>query len=134
MEIMLKKLLLLILIGASLSSCANDDDINGSAELSGDWYLTSMQCYCAFDPSVKFEDFTMQFEENQNVVHFSNPTEDYYYISPSGSYNYVIDGDILKIRGAAPFKYEISGSRLILTLIDRPEIADDELVLYYEKM
>ncbi len=114
------------------ASCSGNDD-NETAMLEGNWYLAKIECYCVFDPSIDIKDFTLSFETKQNVVYIDNPTEDYFYISRSGSHAYILEGNILKVEDAEPYTFEVKGANMILTRIDDPGIADDELVLYYEK-
>lgn len=128
----MKKLTLLLLLIVAIS-CSNDDDQSNS-DLSGNWYLVNAYCYCAFDESLDLNDFKLHFDDSENILHLDNPTDSYFYINESGSYKYSIDGDIIHIEGAnASYKYEIQESNLILTLLDDPLIADDELVLTYTR-
>lgn len=127
------KKILFILISVLIISCSNDDDSGNNHRLKGDWFLTRADCFCGFDPSIDFSDFTLRFDNSRMVVHINNPAEGNSFIAEPGSYNYTLDDTTIKINGAEPFKYELTGSTLILTKMDHPEIADDELVLTYKK-
>ena len=129
----MKKLILFLFLAVSLS-CSNDDDSYIDAQLSGEWRLVNIYCYCGFDPAIDFNDFTLRFEKEENILHLDNPTESYFYIAESGSYKYNIEGNIITIKGSeASFKYVFEDANLILTLLDEPAIADDELSLVYER-
>lgn len=128
----MKKIVFLLFL-AVFTSCSTDDDKSENLQLEGDWYLTNVYCYCGFDESIDFKDFKLRFDDSKNIVQLENPTEDYYYIAETGEYNYSLEGNILIIEDAEPYTYEIKGSTLILTYIDEPAIADDELVLTYQR-
>lgn len=129
----MKKVILFLLLAVSIS-CSKDDDPYNDARLSGEWHLVNISCFCGFDETIDFNDFTLRFENKVNILHLDNPTESYYYIAESGSYNYSIEGNIISVEGSdASFKYEFEDSNLILTLMDDPAIADDELSLLYQR-
>ena len=129
----MKKSFLILLI-AIISACSGDDEGNQSPRLSGDWMLISADCQCAFDETINLQDFKLRFDDSGNTLHLDNPTESYYYIAETGAYKYDLEGDILKISGLNnTFKFKTEGNKLVLTLIDDPQIADDELVLTYLK-
>lgn len=126
---------ILVLLMAVMSSCSSDDKETTNPNLIGEWFLISADCFCAFDETINLQDFKLSFEESGETLHLDNPTESYYYIGETGSYKYNLEGNILKINGVnRSFKFETEGNKLILTLIDDPQIADDELVLTYQKV
>lgn len=129
----MKKVILFVFLAVSIS-CSNDDHPNKNPELNGEWYLANISCFCGFDEGVDFNDFTLHFDNSKNMLHLDNPTESYYYIAESGSYEYNLQGNIISIEGSDDsYRYEFEDSNLILTLIDEPEIADDELSLTYHR-
>ncbi len=131
----MKNIFIVLLIAIFLSACSNsDDNPKIDAELSGTWMLTNISCFCGFDPETNFNDFTLQFKNSENSVIVQNPREDYFYIAKSGTYNFTLSNGILKINGSDDFKYIIEGDELILTRVDDPQIADDELDLTYKKI
>lgn len=106
-----------------------------SPELIGNWFLIEAQCHCAFDDTIDLQDFKLRFDNSENLIQLNNPTESYFYIAESGRYKYHLEGNIIKIEGVEDsYKYEVKGTTLILTRIDNPLIADDELVLTYKKI
>ena len=116
-------------------SCTSDDESIDGSQLNGQWYLTNIDCFCEFYPSIEFNDFKLRFDDPEKVVYLNNPTEDYFYIAESGAYEYMLqEGSIIKIIGGDSFHYEVEGSTLFLTRIDDPAIADDELILTYQKV
>ena len=125
---------MLLLSAVFLSACSNDDSPKIDGQLSGTWMLTNISCFCGFDSETNFNDFTLRFKDSENRVVVQNPREDYFYIANSGTYNYTLTDDTLKINGSDDFKYIVDGDILILTRVDDPQIADDELDLTYKKV
>ncbi len=128
----MKKLIFSLCIIFSVS-CSTDDNKSEESQLTGEWFLIDAACYCGFDDAIDLKDFLLQFDGQENRVHFDNPTDSYFYIAKSGTYKFELDENILYIEGAEPYTFEIKGSNLILTRIDDPRIADDELVLSYQR-
>lgn len=120
-----------LLILSIFVSCSNKDDSEPENLLTGEWYLSEVECFCAFE-STNFEENTLRFDSTKNILYLYNPPENPAFLAETGSYEYVIDEDIIIINGEA-FHYEIQNSALILTFVDEPEIADDELVLRYNR-
>lgn len=130
----MKKIILVLLI-AIMSSCSSADDVTTNPNLSGEWFLLSADCFCAFDETVNLQDFKLSFDDSGETLHLENPAESYHFIAETGPYKYNLEGNILKINGVNKlFKFETEGNKLILTLIDDPQVADDELILTYQKM
>lgn len=127
----LKKLIFLLIIVIS-GSCSNKDDSEKEKLLSGEWYLSEVNCFCYFD-SNNFEEYTLRFDTSKNTLHLNNPAGNPFFIAESGSYEYIIDEDTIIINGSEAFQFEMNNSSLILTYVDEPEIADDELVLRYNR-
>lgn len=127
----LKKLVFLSALVVSFS-CSNNDDSEKETLLSGEWYLSEVNCFCFFD-SDNFEEYTLRFDISKNTLHLNNPAGKPYFIAESGSYEYNIDEDIIIINGTEAFQFEMNNSNLILTYVDEPSIADDELVLRYNR-
>ncbi len=124
-----------MLSGLFLASCSNsDDDPKIDSQLNASWMLTNIDCFCGFDPATNLNDFTLLFKASENSVIVQNPREDYFYIANSGSYNYTLSNDTIKINGSDDFKYSINGDLLTLIRVDDPQIADDELVLTYKSI
>lgn len=131
----MKRILILVLSAISLSACSNNDDtLKNDSELSGSWMLTNISCFCGFDAETNINDFTLQIRDAEKKITVQNPREDYFYIANSGTYTYSLNGDILRINGSDDFNYKIDGDILLLSRIDNPQIADDELDLTYKKV
>ncbi|UJH92267.1 hypothetical protein LZ575_06855 [Antarcticibacterium sp. 1MA-6-2] len=115
-------------------SCSSDEEPINDQQLNGNWFLTDIDCFCGFDSSIEIKDFKLRIDDSEKVLYLNNPTEDYFYIAESGAYEYVLEtGSIIKVIGGDSFYYELQGSKLYLTRIDDPAIADDELYLIYER-
>lgn len=127
----LKKLIFLLVL-VVFFSCSNKDDSDEEFLLKGEWYLSEVNCFCFFD-SNNFEEYTLRFDTNKNIIHLNNPAGSPYFIAESGSYEYIIDEDIIIINGTEAFQFEMNNSTLILTYVDEPNIADDELILRYNR-
>lgn len=131
---MMKKLILVFLL-AVLYSCSGNDDGDDNSRLSGEWMLIKADCFCAFDDDINLQDFKLIFDDSGKTLHLENPTEAYFYIAETRTYRYDLEGEILKIRDLNhAFKVRTEGNKLVLTLIDDPQIADDELILTYQRI
>lgn len=127
----MNKLIILFAI-TLLVSCSHNDDSEKEILLAGEWYLSEVNCFCFFD-SNNFEEYTLRFDTSKNTLHLNNPAGKPYFIAESGSYEYTIDKEIIIINGSEAFYFERNNSNLILTYVDEPGIADDELVLRYNR-
>ncbi len=127
----MNKLIILFAI-TLLCSCSNKDDSEKETLLSGEWYLSEVNCFCEFD-SNNLEEYTLRFDTSRNTLHLNNPAGNPFFIAESGSYEYIIDEDIIIINGTEAFQFEMNNLTLILTYVDEPNIADDELVLRYNR-
>ena len=126
----MKTSVLILFLSLTLFSCSKDDD--NEKQLSGSYFLVNVECFCGFDPDINFNDFKLNFVKGKNQLILDNPTEDYFYIADSGTYTYSINGDVITVNSMS-FNYKIEGDSLILTFVDEPQIADDELVLTYKR-
>lgn len=126
----MKKLLFLLVLAIS-TSCSNKDDSEEEILLTGEWYLSDADCFCPIESTRNLEENTLRFDSVKNILYLYNPPENPAYIAETGSYEYIIDEDIIIINGSEAFQFEINNSTLILTYVDEPGIADDELVLRY---
>ena len=131
----MKSILIFVLSSVFLSACSNsDDNPKIDSELRGTWMLTNISCLWWFDPETNFNHISLNFNDSENSVIVQNPREDYFYIANSGTYNYTLTDDTIKINGSDDFKYMVDGDILILTRVDDPQIADDELGLAYKRI
>jgi len=126
----MKKLILILLLSVAITSCSKEDD--NQKQLSGTWILVNVDCFCGFDPAINNNSYKLIFTEGKNELVLENPAEGYSYIAESGTYNYTLDGNVLKVKNLN-FTYKIEGENLTLSFVDNPQIADDELDLTYKK-
>lgn len=126
----MKKVILILLLTGAITSCSKED--HNQKQLSGEWFLSNVDCFCRFDPDIDFNDFKLIFTEEKLEVKLKSPSEEIYFIAKPGTYNYYIDGDIITINNMS-FNYKIEGDKLIMTFLDEPQIADDELTLLYKR-
>ncbi|TMU55446.1 hypothetical protein [Flagellimonas algicola] len=111
-----------------LSSCTSDDDINPSDDK---WVLDNVVCFCFFGEDFDFSVHSIRFDEDSGMVTIEN-TGDSEFIAPAGTYPFTDNGSVIGIEGRE-YTYEEDGDSLILTYVDNPQIADDEITYYYSK-
>jgi len=56
------------------------------------------------------------------------------FVTGSGTYPFTIQNDSIVIKERIAYTYQIDGTILILTFIDDPQLADDEISLVYSKL
>ncbi len=108
-------------------SCSKDNDDVINVELQGKWTLTDVLCYCGFEPDTDFSAHEITFEKSNLIV---SSSENLQFLS-SGSYT--VNGNRITLQNGDQYKYVIKGNSLQLTFVDEPNIADDELLLVYER-
>ena len=119
---------LLILIFLVVVGCTSDDAVNPSGD---QWVLDNVVCFCFFGEDFDFSTHRLQFNRGAGTVTIENePANEF--IAPAGTYNYTDSNGVIGIEGRE-YRYEEDGETLILTYVDDPMIADDEVVYYYSK-
>lgn len=112
-----------------LIGCFSDDDYVDDAALNGTWVLNNASCFCNFANDFDFSTHQLTFDSSEQRVVVNNP-KDIFFIIESGTYIFSNDGRVLNINGKR-YSYEIIGNAMQLTFVDNPDIADDEISLFY---
>ena len=123
----MKKIVIILLL---LTSC--QENRIASNALDGTWFLEKAECFCFFKPEFNFNAHSLTFNGKAEKVSISN-TEETFFITKKGDYHYRISGEELIINSTIKYKYSFANNRLILTFIDDPRIADDEITLTYTR-
>nr|WP_299387256.1 hypothetical protein [Allomuricauda sp.] len=119
---------LLILIFLVVVGCTSDDAVDPSGD---QWVLDNVVCFCFFGEDFDFSAHRLQFNRGAGTVTIENEPGNEF-IAPAGTYNYTDSNGVIGIEGRE-YRYEEDGDTLILTFVDDPIIADDEVVYYYSK-
>lgn len=127
----MKKASFLVIMVFVLLSCSGDDDNVVDTTLNGEWILNRASCFCFFEEDFDFSAHTLIFSSNKEEVVVEN-SDTTFFITQAGSYSFTNNGNVLEIDGRK-YTYEIKGNEMILTFVDNPNIADDEISLFYTK-
>ncbi len=125
----MKKIILITCVLGMLS-CSNNDDV--VIDPRGDtWVLNNVVCFCLFGDNFDFSTHTIQFNRDNGTVIIENEGNTAF-IAPAGTYPYKVNGEIITIEDRQ-YRYEEDGDSLVLTFVDEPGIADDEITYYYSR-
>lgn len=123
----MKNVTIILFLAIIIASCGKDVDDVINVELEGKWVLTNASCYCGFNQNTDFSVHKITFEGSNLTV--SNSGEPQFLLNASGSYT--VNGNKITLKTSTQYTYVIEGTTLKLTLMDNPDIADDELTLKY---
>jgi hypothetical protein len=130
----MKKLVFCLLFVGMLFSCEDSDDNTTTlTELNGKWELQNVSCYCFFPDDFDFSQHKIDFNSDDRILTVENSSETFF-ISGSGSYDFLIENNKISIKDIGEFTFEIKGDLLVLSFVDNPDIADDEITLTYKKI
>lgn len=104
-----------------------------TSDLDGKWALQSVRCFCFFPDDFDFSVHQLEFDTMANEVRVDN-SEGTNFVTGSGTYPFSIQNDSIVIKERIAYTYQIDGTILILTFIDDPQLADDEISLVYSKL
>ncbi|MBM1105607.1 hypothetical protein JQC67_05575 [Aurantibacter crassamenti] len=125
----MKRVAAIFVLFIALNSCTKDNDDVVHTELEGSWVLANASCFCAFGENPDFSTHEINFKGSVLIV--QNSGEFQFLKDTAGSYS--VDGNVITLKNGAQYKYVIKDKTLELTFVDNPDIADDELLLTYEK-
>ncbi len=114
------------------SACSQDDGPLNDASLNGEWVLQKAVCFCFFGEDYDFSVHRLNFRTEAREVEVENGGGDIFFIAQNGNYPYTVQGGHINLVDKS-YAYEIQGDSLIMNFVDRPEIADDEISLYYSR-
>lgn len=116
-------------------SCDQLDEVGEppmTSDLDGKWTLQSARCFCFFPDDFDFSVHQLDFDSVANEVRVEN-SDDTFFVINSGIYPYSVIDDRITVNGTLEYTYRIESNSLILSLVDDPQIADDEISLFYSK-
>jgi len=127
----MKRFFLLILV--LIFSCeTSDDQVILDSQLEGEWMLTEISCFCAFDPEIDFTETRLLFDIDNSSVTVINDGN-YQLFKESGIYKYGGQNNILSFPDETSYQFEVKGSQLSLIYLDEPNIADDEVAYSFKR-
>lgn len=127
--------ILSLLVLIAVTSCDQLEEVGEPpvrSELDGNWVLGSARCFCFFPDDFDFARHQLDFDSVTNEVRVEN-SEETFFIIRTGTYPYAVEGDRITINGTLVYTYRIEGNSLILSFVDDPQLADDEISLFYSK-
>lgn len=127
----MRKISFLFVLMLVLNGCSSDDDYVVDAALNGTWVLNRASCFCFFGDGFDFSAHRLTFDSSEQRVTVQN-TDETQFITTSGTYTFSNNGNVININGRQ-YTYTIMGSSLELSFLDNPDIADDEITLFYDK-
>ncbi len=114
-------------------SCSEDDTVAVDSALDGKWILSEVSCFCFFDEDFDFSQHALTFESASQEITVENSINTFFITPLPGIYPYTVNDTTVRINNDREYRYEITGNMLVLTFIDNPNIADDEITLRYNK-
>jgi len=117
-----------------MSMCDSEEIIDNDDKLEGQYILQNVSCYCLFENY----DFTLNqlwFFPDKNLLLSKGDEYDGAYISsPNEPFEYtLIDGLLTLTRSNREYVVNFDNDIVILTYVDDPLIADDEIIYYFKK-
>lgn len=125
----MRKTALILILLFGFTNCTSDDVAN--PRLNQKWILNNVTCFCFYADDFDFSTHTLTFNSQDKMVVIEN-SENNQFIRAAGTYPYSDNGKVIEIDGGQ-FTYEIKGNTLVLTFVDDPSIADDEVAFFYTK-
>ena len=131
-EIM-RKITTILLFAILTFSCSTDNQDEGvvNVDLEGSWVLENVSCFCFFEPNMDFGTHSISFSGSKLTVVNEG---DNIFLTENGDYTYTVEGNLITLPNGAQYRYQQEGEELLLSFVDEPQIADDEVSLtYYRK-
>ncbi|MBT8299665.1 MAG: hypothetical protein KJO52_15145 [Maribacter sp.] len=128
----MKKLLALLFLTFIVVSCSkdtNDDSDATPTPLEGKWILTNVSCFCDFGNNPDFSGHKITFAGNNLKV--ENTGVFSFLIDAEGIFT--LQDDLITLKNGVQYTYVLKPDVLALTLVDNPQIADDEILLTYNR-
>jgi len=130
----MKRIVLYFLCTLVFVSCEKSaEPILIPENLNGKWALERASCFCFFPEDFDFSQHKIDFNNSNNSLVVEN-AEDTFFVSKAGTYNFQVQGDTIIIDDSVKYTFEIQQDSLIMSFVDNPEIADDEISLWYKRM
>ncbi len=125
----MKKLIVLMVLTLVFASCSNDNDDEDGTVLEGKWTLTNVVCFCAFGNDPDFSGHKITFDGN--ILSVENTGQFNFLTNVAGTYS--LQEDVITLKNGQQYKFVIKQDVLELIFVDEPLIADDEILLEYER-
>ena len=126
----MKKIILAVCL-LGIIGCNSDDNGIPIDPTGEKWILDNVACFCFFGDDFDFSTHTLQFNVDNQTVIIENEGNTAF-LAPAGTYPYTVDGSIITIEDVQ-YLYEEDGKSLVLTYVDEPGIADDEVSYSYTR-
>jgi hypothetical protein len=128
---------IILAIALAMTMCEKTDtesNLYPFSELQNRYILNNVQCECFFD-NYDFKTNELWFFPESNIaVSKGLGSAGLYVSSPNEPEHYRVKDDIIEfINSGKSYYFSIENESLVLSNIDDPEIADDEIVYYFEK-
>lgn len=130
----MKKIILILLFIQLVFSCSAIDEVSKTAEIKGQYILQDVSCFCYFD-NYDFTKNQLWFFPEQNIlVSKGNVNDGIFITKPNEPSKFLIyDGVLTLNENEKEYTIEVKQNEIILTYIDNPEIADDEITYIFKK-
>ena len=114
--------------------CQNGNITKSSYELSGQYILQNVSCFCFFE-DYDFRDNQLWVFPSKNLILSKGDEYDGVYISfPNETEEYnLTDGVLTLTESNKKYVVNFNNDEITLTFIDDPLIADDEITYYFKK-
>ena len=128
---------IILAIALAMTMCEKTDTestLNPFSEIQNRYILKNAQCYCAFEDYDFSTNELWFFPESSVAVSKGLGTDGLYASSPNEPENYSVKGDVIEFsKSGKSYYFRMENENLVLSNIDDPQIADDEIVYYFEK-
>ena len=124
----------LILFALILVSCSDNDDKIKTSEIEGQYILQNVSCFCYFD-NYDFTKNQLWFFPKQDMIVSKGDVNDGIFITkPNEPSKFLIYDGVLTFNDIEKeYSIEVKQNEIILTYIDNPDIADDEITYIFKK-
>ena len=114
--------------------CQKDNTTNNTDELSGQYILQNVSCFCFFE-DYNFSVNQLWFFPSKNLIISKGNEYDGVYIStPNKPEEYNLTDGVLTLRNSnKEYVINFTNDEVTLTFIDDPLIANDEITYYFKK-
>ena len=114
--------------------CQKNNTTNNKDELSGQYILQNVSCFCSFE-DYDFSISQLWFFPNKSlIVSKGNESDGVYISSPNEPEKYnLINGVLTLTESNKQYLVNFNNDEVSLTFIDDPLIADDEITYYFKK-
>ena len=127
-------ILVIILAMTMCESVESELTLNPFSEVQNRYLLKNVQCECFFDNYDFKTNELWFFPESSVAVSKGFGSTGLYVSSPNEPENYRVKDDIIEFaQSGKSYYFRIENESLVLSNIDDPQIADDEIVYYFEK-